>query len=149
MACSTRGIFTGQKSNQDDQTLVIKKQNKKSPKGIFIDVLEKDALEHARTIKSILKSPHWAKRYGMQVHLVPKWNHKMNARSQERIAKMALSHAQVTANLMSFEAEGLAFTDSAISSADKRTPRELILNLKGLSEENSNENTFFSRRKRS
>ena len=58
LACSTRGIFTGQQSNQDDQTLVIKKQNKKSTKGIFIDALEKDALECARTIKSILKSPH-------------------------------------------------------------------------------------------
>ena len=43
---------------------------------------------------------------------------------------------------MSFEAEGLAFIDSPINLKDKRILRELILNLKGISEENKNKNIF-------
>ena len=49
---------------------------------------------------------------------------------------MALAHSQVLANIMSFKAEGLAFVNSCISSKDKRTLRELILNLKGISVDN-------------
>ena len=45
---------------------------------------------------------------------------------------------------MSFEAKGLAFIDSIISSKDKRILRELILNLKGILEYNKNENIFIS-----
>ena len=36
------------------------------------------------------------------------------------------------------------FFDSSISSSDKRTPRELILNLKGLSDENKLKDIFIS-----
>ena len=43
---------------------------------------------------------------------------------------------------MTFEAEGLAFIDSAISSSDKQTPQELILGLTRLSEENKEEKIF-------
>ena len=43
---------------------------------------------------------------------------------------------------MSFEAEGLAFIDSPINLKDKKILRELILNLKGISEENKNKNIF-------
>ena len=43
---------------------------------------------------------------------------------------------------MSFEAKGLAFIDSPINLKDKRILRELILNLKGISEENKNKNIF-------
>ena len=57
---------------------------------------------------------------------------------------MALLHFQVLSNLMIFEAEGLAFVDSAISSKDKFTPRELILRLTGLSKENKKEKVFVS-----
>ena len=66
----------------------------------------------------------------------------MNARQQGQIAKMALTHSQVMANLMTFQANGLVFTDSAISSKDKYTPRELILGIIGLSEENKNKKVF-------
>jgi len=45
---------------------------------------------------------------------------------------------------MTFEVEGLAFIDSTISSSDKWTPRELILGLTGLSEENKEEKIFIS-----
>ena len=48
---------------------------------------------------------------------------------------MILTHFQVLANIITFEAKGLIFLDLAILSTNKRTPRELILNLKGLSEE--------------
>ena len=57
---------------------------------------------------------------------------------------MALTHSQVLANIMSFEAKGLAFIDSPINSKDKRILRELILNLKGILEENKNKNVFIS-----
>ena len=57
---------------------------------------------------------------------------------------MVLTHSQVLANIMTFEAERLAFLDSAISSTNKRTPRELILNLKGLLEGNKNKVIFIS-----
>ena len=43
---------------------------------------------------------------------------------------------------MTFEAEGLAFIDSAISSSNKRTLRKLILDLNGLSEENKEDKIF-------
>ena len=52
---------------------------------------------------------------------------------------MKLSHSQVLANIMVFEVEGLTYFNSAISSSDKHIPRELILELKGLSEENKND----------
>ena len=68
----------------------------------------------------------------------------MNERQQERIAKMILSHTQVLSNLLLFEAEGLAFTNSMISSSNKCTLRELILDLKGLSKENKEETIFIS-----
>jgi len=45
---------------------------------------------------------------------------------------------------MSFKAEGLAFLDSAISLSNKQTQRELISNLKGLSEENKLKDIFIS-----
>ena len=45
---------------------------------------------------------------------------------------------------MIFEIEGLIFIDSTISSKDKHTPRELILGLTGLSEENKEEKVFVS-----
>ena len=48
------------------------------------------------------------------------------------------------ANLMTFQADGLAFTDSAISSKDKHTLRELILGIKDLSKENKDEKVFVS-----
>ena len=57
---------------------------------------------------------------------------------------MVLTYSQVLANIILFEAEGLAFIDSPISSKDKRILRELILNLKGISEDNKNENIFIS-----
>ena len=57
---------------------------------------------------------------------------------------MALMHSQVLANIMSFKAEGLAFIDSLISLKDKRILRELILNLKGILQDNKNENIFIS-----
>ena len=57
---------------------------------------------------------------------------------------MVLSHSQVLANIMVFEAEGLTYIDSAISSSDKCTLRELILELKGLLEENKNDIIFIS-----
>ena len=57
---------------------------------------------------------------------------------------MALTYSQVLANIMSFEAKGLAFIDSPINLKDKRILRDLILNLKGVSEENKNENVFIS-----
>ena len=55
---------------------------------------------------------------------------------------MTLSYLQVLANIMAFEVEGLTYLDLAISSSDKHTPRELILELKGLSEENKNDIIF-------
>ena len=60
---------------------------------------------------------------------------------------MALSYTQVLSNLMTFEAEGLAFIDSAISSSDKWTLQELILGLTELSEENKEEKIFISVKK--
>ena len=55
---------------------------------------------------------------------------------------MVLSYTQVLANLLTFEAEDLAFIDSAISSTDKCTLQELILGLTGLSEENKEDKIF-------
>ena len=43
---------------------------------------------------------------------------------------------------MSFDTEGLIFLNSTISLSDKCIPRELKLNLKGLSEENKLEDIF-------
>ena len=43
---------------------------------------------------------------------------------------------------MSFKVEGLTYINSAISSSDKYTPRELILGLNGLLEENKNKIIF-------
>ena len=57
---------------------------------------------------------------------------------------MALSYAQVLSNLMTFEAEGLVFIDSAISSSNKHILRESILGLTGLLEENKKEKIFIS-----
>ena len=55
---------------------------------------------------------------------------------------MALTYSQVLANIISFKAEGLAFIHSPISSKDKKILRKLILNLKGISEDNQNESIF-------
>ena len=51
-------------------------------------------------------------------------------------------HAQILLNLLIFEAEGLAFIDSVISSIDKCTLYELILGLTELSEENKEDKIF-------
>ena len=60
---------------------------------------------------------------------------------------MALFHAQVLSNLITFEAEELVFIDSAISSSNKWTPQELILGLTRLLEENKEEKIFISAEK--
>ena len=69
------------------------------------------------------------------MRLLPKWTSKLNIRQQKRILKIILTYFQVLANIITFEAKGLIFLDLAILSTNKRTPRELILNLKRLSEE--------------
>ena len=48
---------------------------------------------------------------------------------------------------MIFEVEGFTFVDSAISSKDKHTLRELILGITGLSKENKEEKVFVSVKK--
>ena len=47
------------------------------------------------------------------------------------------------ANIMPFEATGITFIDSPISKADKVTPYEVILNLKGLDEETKANNILY------
>ena len=39
---------------------------------MFINVMEKDALEYTRAIKAIFRSLFWAKQYGIHIRLVPK-----------------------------------------------------------------------------
>ena len=51
---------------------MIKKQHYESLKAIFIDMIEKDALEYTRAVKAILRSLFWSKRCGIQVRLVTK-----------------------------------------------------------------------------
>ena len=51
------------------------------------------------------------------------------------------------ANILSFEAARLSFIDSPISEADKTTPRKVILDLKGLEEENKEIKIFISVKK--
>ena len=67
--------------------------------------------------------------------MIPKLTGKLNARQQERILKAAIAHQQYISNISSFEVAGLSFIDSLISELDKTTPKEVILNLKGLKED--------------
>ena len=55
-----------------------------------------------------------------------------------------MAYAQVIDNIIFFEVPGITYIDSAISKKDKMTPWQVILGLKGLSEEIKNENIFIS-----
>ena len=95
----------------------------------------------------MLKSPFWIKRHVVPVKLFPKWSNKSNVRLQENIQKVAVGHQQMMANVMSFESSGLSYLDSPISGEDKKTQRQVMLDLKGLEEENMNESTLMSAEK--
>ena len=56
---------------------------------------------------------------------------------------MALTHSQVLLNIMAFKVEELTIIDSHISLSDKSTSRELILKLKGLSDENKDKKSSY------
>ena len=58
--------------------------------------------------------------------------------------KTATSHQQCISNISVFEAADLSFVDSPISKEDKTTPREVILNLTSLEEENKEVKIFIS-----
>ena len=54
LAYSAKGVFTGEAESKENKSLLIKTQANKLPKAVFIDVLEKDALEYTRAVKTIL-----------------------------------------------------------------------------------------------
>ena len=64
--------FTGQIQEQENKLYTIKPSNKKPPHAVHINVMEKDALEYTRAIKTVLRSPFLLKYYSIQVRLVPK-----------------------------------------------------------------------------
>ena len=63
---------------------------------------------------------------------------------QERIVKAITIYAQVINNFISYEAPGINYIDAPLSDKDKTTPQQIILGLKGLTEETKDKNIFIS-----
>ena len=63
--------------------------------------------------------------------------------------KAATVHTQVIGNIISSEAQGITYIDTLISDKDPTTPRQIILGLKGLTEDTKEENIFISIKKNS
>ena len=95
-------------------------------------------------MKKILASEYWLKRYGARIKLIPKWTSKINVYQQEHIIKATTAYTQVMENIISYNAPGIIYIDALISDKNKTTPCQVILGLKGLTENNKEENIFFS-----
>ena len=53
-------------------------------------------------------------------------------------------YTEVISNIMAYEVSGIDYIDSPLSNKDKTTLRQIILSLKGLTEETKDENIFIS-----
>ena len=63
--------------------------------------------------------------------------------------KAATAYSQVMGNIISSEAQGITYIDAPISDKDPITPCQIILGLKGLTEDIKEENIFISIKKKS
>ena len=87
----------------------------------------KDAVLHK--LKSILLGDAFSKRYNCGVRLVPVYDKRSSPYTQDKIRKCILQHSQWCQCITSMPLEGIAFLDQPNSKLQKRSLRQLILEL--------------------